>query len=67
MEEDLQKNMIVWTAYPQGEITSKDNAPEFSAQSPESAQLYGWQYAIIDAKSCKMIQIYFREDILKYL
>src|SRR5699024_7371507 len=45
-DEDVQKNTIVWTAYPQEEITTQDKAPEYAPEGPEHAKVYGWQYAI---------------------
>src|SRR5690625_1515994 len=45
-DDKVQKSTIVWTAYPQRDISSKDNAPKYEAQGPEHAKIYGWQYAI---------------------
>ncbi|WP_047982789.1 glycoside hydrolase domain-containing protein [Ornithinibacillus californiensis] len=66
MEKDAQENMIVWTAYPQEEITTKDNAPEYNPQGPENAKVYGWQYAI-DAETCNIDTNLFNGNMLEYL
>ncbi|GAB3061817.1 glycoside hydrolase domain-containing protein [Virgibacillus ainsalahensis] len=64
--EEVQENTIVWTAYPQEEITTKKNAPEFNPQGPDSAMLYGWQYAI-DAETCNIDTNLFTDDMIEYL
>ncbi|SHG92872.1 glycoside hydrolase domain-containing protein [Ornithinibacillus halophilus] len=66
MEDEVQENMVVWTAYPQAEITTKENAPEFNPQGPESAMVYGWQYAI-DAETCNIDTNLFRGEMSDFL
>lgn len=66
MEEESQSNTIVWTAYPQEEITTKENAPEFNPHGPENAMVYGWQYAI-EAEQCEIDTNLFDGQIMDYL
>ncbi|PAV29671.1 hypothetical protein CIL05_09870 [Virgibacillus profundi] len=66
MNQDVQENTVVWTAYPQEEITTKENAPEFNPQGPDNAMLYGWQYAI-DAETCNIDTNLFTGDMMDYL
>lgn len=66
MDEEPQENTIVWTAYPQEEITTKENAPPFNPEGPDLAPVFGWQYAI-DAETCNIDTNLFTEDILDYL
>ncbi|MFC4024654.1 glycoside hydrolase domain-containing protein [Oceanobacillus longus] len=66
LEQEIQENTIVWTAYPQEEITSQENAPEYNPQGPESSLLYGWQYAI-DAETCNIDTNLFRSEMIDYL
>ena len=65
-DEEIQKNTIVWTAYPQKEPTSEENAPEYEPQGPEHAKVFGWQYAI-DAESCNIDTNLFTEEMLDYV
>lgn len=65
-EEKTQKNTILWTAYPQKEITSKEKAPSFDPQGPEDAQIYGWQYGI-DAEKCTIDTNLFTDDMIDVL
>lgn len=65
-EDATQENTILWTAYPQKEITSKDEAPNYAPQGPDNAKLFGWQYAI-DAKQCNIDTNLFSKDMLDYL
>ena len=58
LDADIQKGTIVWTAYPQQEITTPENAPEFNPEGPEAAPVLGWQYAI-EAEACAIDTIYF--------
>ena len=64
--EEAQEQTVVWTAYPQEEITTQDNAPEFNPQGPENALLYGWQYAL-DAEECNIDTNLFKSEISDYL
>ncbi|MFD1849862.1 glycoside hydrolase domain-containing protein [Oceanobacillus bengalensis] len=66
MAEEIQEKMIVWTAFPQEEITTKDNAPEFNPQGPDTSLLYGWQYAI-DAETCNIDTNLFTNEMMDYL
>ncbi|SES65476.1 protein of unknown function [Oceanobacillus limi] len=66
MEEEVQEDMVVWTAYPQEEVTTKENAPEYDPQGPENSLLYGWQYAI-DAETCNIDTNLFRGEMIDYL
>ncbi|MEN2466132.1 glycoside hydrolase domain-containing protein [Ornithinibacillus sp. FSL M8-0202] len=66
MEQEIQENTIVWTAYPQEEITTKEDAPEYNPQGPENAKVYGWQYAI-DSETCNIDTNLFEDNMLDYL
>ncbi|WP_010095526.1 glycoside hydrolase domain-containing protein [Ornithinibacillus scapharcae] len=66
MDKEALKNTIVWTAYPQEEITTKENAPEWSAAGPENAKVYGWQYAI-DSETCNIDTNLFKGNIMEFL
>ncbi|MBC5636480.1 DUF1906 domain-containing protein [Ornithinibacillus sp. BX22] len=66
MEQEVQENTIVWTAYPQEEITTKEDAPEYNPQGPENAKVYGWQYAI-DSETCNIDTNLFEDNMLDYL
>lgn len=66
LDADIQKGTIVWTAYPQQEITTAENAPEFNPKGPEAAPVLGWQYAI-EAEACAIDTNLFSEEILEYL
>lgn len=65
-EIDVQKKMIIWTAYPQKEITSNDEAPKFESHGPEHGKVYGWQYPI-DTEDCTVDTNLFSSDMMKYL
>lgn len=65
-KEKAKENLILWTAYPQKEISSKDNAPEYNAQGPDNSNLYGWQYAI-DAETCNIDTNLFTDDMIDFL
>ena len=64
--DDTQENTVVWTAEPQKDITTKDNAPKFDAEGPDKAKLYGWQYGI-EAEKCEIDTNLFKGDLLDYL
>lgn len=66
MSQERQENTVIWTAYPQNEITSKDNAPDYNPQGPENAPVYGWQYAI-ESEQCNIDTNLFQGEILDYL
>lgn len=66
MEQEIQENTIVWTAYPQAEISTKDNAPKFNPVGPEHALVYGWQYAI-DSETCNIDTNLFSGNLIEYL
>lgn len=65
-DTDIQEGIVVWTAYPQAEITTLENAPEFNPEGPETAPVLGWQYAI-EAEACTIDTNLFAEEISKYL
>lgn len=65
-EKNTKKNTIVWSAYPQKEVTTKEKAPKFAPAGPDEAMLYGWQYAI-DAETCNIDTNLFKGEILDYL
>lgn len=65
-DETVQEHTIVWTAYPQKEITSKEEAPSFEPQGPKDANVYGWQYGI-DAERCTIDTNLFTEDMIDFL
>src|SRR5699024_9711653 len=65
-EEEVQENTIVWTAYPQEDVTTEDDAPEYDPQGPENAKVYGWQYAI-DAETCVIDTNLFQNEMLDYV
>jgi len=62
----IQENIIVWTAFPQKEITTKENAPDYTPQGPDDALLYGWQYGI-EAEQCNIDTNLFHEAMMDYL
>ncbi len=64
--QETKENTIVWTAFPQGEITTKENAPEYNPQGPKGSMLYGWQYAL-EAEKCTIDTNLFEEEMLKFL
>lgn len=64
--KSAKENTITWTAYPQEQITSKENSPAYNPQAPSESLLYGWQYAI-DAEQCNIDTNLFSEEILDYL
>ncbi|MFD1361786.1 glycoside hydrolase domain-containing protein [Lentibacillus salinarum] len=66
MDQDAQENTVVWTAFPQKEITAKDNAPDYNPQGPENARVYGWQYAI-ESETCNIDTSLFQDEMLDYL
>ncbi|MFS0671776.1 glycoside hydrolase domain-containing protein [Ornithinibacillus sp. 179-J 7C1 HS] len=66
MEQEVQENTIVWTAYPQEEVTTKENAPDYNPQGPDNARVYGWQYAI-DSETCNIDTNLFEGNMLEYL
>lgn len=66
MEQEVLENTIVWTAYPQEEVTTKENAPDYNPQGPENARVYGWQYAI-DSETCNIDTNLFEGNMLEYL
>ncbi|HZW68845.1 MAG TPA: glycoside hydrolase domain-containing protein [Pseudogracilibacillus sp.] len=65
-DETVQENTIVWTASPQKEISTEENAPEYNPQGPENAKVYGWQYAI-EAEACEIDTNLFQEEMLDYV
>lgn len=66
MSQEAQENTVVWSSFPSYEITTKENAPEYNPQGPESSLLYGWQYAI-GAKQCTIDTDLYQNEILDYL
>lgn len=65
-EDNVQNNIVLWTAYPQKTVTKKDNAPSYDAQGPKDASLYGWQYGT-DSEQCTVDTNLFQRDMLDYL
>jgi len=65
-DQTVQENTIVWTAFPQEGITTKENAPDYNPQGPDDALLYGWQYGI-EAEQCHIDTNLFHEAMLDYL
>lgn len=65
-KQPVQENTVVWTAYPQKEITTKEKAPDYNPQGPDDALLYGWQYGM-EAEQCHIDTNLFHEEILDYL
>lgn len=65
-KEETKENLILWTAYPQKEITTKENAPQYDPQGPANSNLYGWQYAI-DAKTCNIDTNLFADEMIDIL
>lgn len=65
-DKRTQNDTILWTAYPQKKITTKDHSPRFQPQGPKDSMIYGWQYAI-DAKQCTIDTNLFKEQMLDYL
>ncbi|RKQ34030.1 DUF1906 domain-containing protein [Oceanobacillus halophilus] len=66
MESEALENMIVWTAYPQEGVTTKDNAPEYNPQGPDNSMLYGWQYGL-ESETCTIDTNLFTNDMMDYL
>ncbi|GEL76425.1 glycoside hydrolase domain-containing protein [Tenuibacillus multivorans] len=66
MKNDVQQNTIVWSAYPQLEVTTKENAPDYQPQAPDNAMAYGWQYAI-DADTCNIDTNLFKSELIDFL
>ncbi|MCF3944303.1 glycoside hydrolase domain-containing protein [Oceanobacillus alkalisoli] len=66
LDTSIQENTIVWTAYPQHEITTQENAPAFNPEGPAAAPVLGWQYAI-EAQSCTIDTNLFSRDMMDYL
>lgn len=64
--QDTQQNIVTWSAYPQEEITTQENAPTYNPQGPSESLLYGWQYAI-DAKQCNIDTNLFSDEIVDYV
>ncbi|MGY0694414.1 glycoside hydrolase domain-containing protein [Virgibacillus sp. FSP13] len=65
-ESKTKENTVIWTAYPQEKITTKENAPEYKPQGPDDALLYGWQYAI-ESDKCTIDTNLFKNEMLDYL
>lgn len=65
-DKSIKDKTVLWTAYPQEEITAKENAPEFHPQGPDESLLYGWQYAL-DAQECNIDTNLFSKEMLDYL
>lgn len=65
-KQATQENTVVWSAFPQNEITTKENAPEYNPHGPENSMLYGWQYAI-EAEQCNIDTNLFQDEMLDYL
>jgi len=66
MDQEPQENTVVWTAFPQNDITTKDNAPDYNPQGPENALVYGWQYAI-ESDQCNIDTNLFQDEMIDYL
>lgn len=66
MDQEARENTVVWSAFPQSEITTKENAPEYNPQGPEDSLLYGWQYAI-EADQCIIDTDLYQDEMLDYL
>ncbi|WP_404451512.1 DUF1906 domain-containing protein [Virgibacillus necropolis] len=66
MDQEARNNTVVWTAFPQNEITTKANAPEYNPHGPEESLLYGWQYAI-EAEQCVIDTDLYQNEMLDYL
>ncbi|MUV38894.1 hypothetical protein JNUCC1_02766 [Lentibacillus sp. JNUCC-1] len=66
MEPSRQQDTVVWTAFPQQDITTKENAPDYAAQGPDQAKVYGWQYAI-DGETCTIDTNLFKPEMRRYL
>lgn len=65
-KKKAQKKTIVWTAYPDKEITKKNNAPKFKGEGPDKAPIDGWQYGI-DAETCDIDTNLFKKEILDHV
>lgn len=65
-QDQVRKNTIIWTAYPQEGITREKDAPSFNPTGPSKSNLYGWQYGQ-DAKTCHIDTNLFTESILNYM
>ncbi|WP_042149556.1 glycoside hydrolase domain-containing protein [Paucisalibacillus sp. EB02] len=66
MAKEAIENTIVWTAYPQEDITTKEDAPEYNPQGPENAKTFGWQYAI-DGETCNIDTNIFNGNMMDFV
>lgn len=64
--KEIEKQLIIWSAHPQIEITSKEKAPEYEPFAPEGSFLLGWQYGL-DAEKCNIDTNLFKAEINEYL
>lgn len=65
-QEEIKKQMIVWSAYPQVKITSKKQAPDYKPAGPPESLLWGWQYGM-NAKTCNIDTNLFNNEITDYI
>jgi len=65
-KEEAKENIVLWTAYPQKEVTDKNSAPKYNPQGPDESNLYGWQYAI-DAETCNIDTNLFTDQMINIL
>lgn len=66
VSEQARDNTIIWTAYPQEGITTKEEAPSFNGKGPNNAMIYGWQYGL-DAEECNIDTNVFKKNMINYL
>lgn len=64
--EEIGEQLIIWSAHPQVEITSKEKAPEFEPVAPKGSFLLGWQYGL-DAETCNIDTNLFKAEMNEYL
>ncbi|MEN1968667.1 glycoside hydrolase domain-containing protein [Lentibacillus sp. N15] len=66
IKQKAKENTLVWTAYPQKDITAKDNTPKFKPQGPDDALLYGWQYGI-ESDQCSVDTNLFKKQLMDHM
>lgn len=64
--QDIQRNMYLWSASPNIGITTKADAPDFKVDAPKDSLAWGWQYGI-DAETCNIDTNLFNSKLLEVL
>ncbi|WP_332695022.1 glycoside hydrolase domain-containing protein [Halalkalibacter lacteus] len=58
--------MYVWTAAPNEDLSTEENAPEYNPVYPDEALIGGWQYGL-DAETCNIDTNIFDRNVLDVL